>query len=65
MRKRREGQPGWVIALADRAAQRLHGRHCRLSNRGKERNKVTVAVARELVGFVWAVLQHQQLQQAA
>lgn len=65
LRKRREGQPGWVIALADRAAQRLHGRYCRLRNRGKERNKVTVAVARELVGFVWAVLQHQQLEDVA
>jgi transposase len=56
LRRRREGQPGWVVAVADKAQHRLHRRYCRLSARGKPRNKVTVAVARELVGFVWSVL---------
>ncbi len=56
LRRRREGQPGWVIAVADKAQHRLHRRYCRLSARGKPRNKVCVAVARELVGFVWAVM---------
>jgi len=56
LQKRREGQPARVIAVADRAQQRLHRRYRRLSERGKPHNKVVVAVGRELVGFVWAAL---------
>lgn len=56
LRKRREGQPGGVIAIADKAQQRLHRRYWQLSNQGKPHNKATVAVARELVGFVWVIL---------
>jgi transposase len=56
LRKRREGQPARVIALADRAHQRLSRRYRRMMNRGKPHNKVVVAVARELVGFLWATM---------
>ena len=56
LRQRREGQPGRVIALADKAQQRLNRRYRRLTERGKPVNKAIVAVARELVGFVWAAL---------
>ena len=56
LRKRREGQPARVIALADRAQHRLCRRYRRLAERGKPHNKVVVAVARELVGFTWAAL---------
>jgi transposase len=59
LKKRREGQPARVIAVADRAQQRLHRRYRRLVERGKVPNKVVTAVARELVGFVWAALQPQ------
>jgi transposase len=58
--RRRRGQPAWVIALADRAQVRLHRRYVRLAyGRGKEKNKAIVAVARELVGFIWAILSPQ------
>ena len=57
LKKRREGQPGWVLAMADGAQQRLHRRFCRLLLTGKHRNKVVAAVARELSGFIWAILQ--------
>jgi transposase len=57
LRKRREGQPAWVIAHADRAMRRLHRRYGYLFARGKPHNKVVAAVARELVGFLWALLQ--------
>lgn len=57
LKKRREGQPAHVIAIADRAQQRLHQRYRRLLERGKPHNKVIAAVGRELVGFVWAALQ--------
>lgn len=56
LRKRREGQPAWAIAVADRAQQRLHKRFWRLLERGKAHNKTVTAVARELVGFLWATL---------
>lgn len=57
LRKRREGQPAPILALADRAQQRLHRRFVHLAlYRGKPSQKVVVAVARELVGFVWATL---------
>ena len=57
LRRRREGQPARVIALADQAQQRLHRRFYRLVlNNHKPSQKAVVAVARELVGFVWAAL---------
>ncbi len=56
LRKRREGQAAAVIAIADKAAQRLHRKYWKLQARGKPMPKVVVAVARELVGFLWAVL---------
>lgn len=56
LRKRREGQPGWVIALADRAQARLHRKYWRLVTHGKAHNKAVTAVARELSGFLWAAL---------
>lgn len=60
LRERRRGQPPRVIALADRAQRRLHARYRRLLARGKAPNQVTVAVGRELVGFLWAALQARE-----
>ena len=54
---RRKGQPGRVIAIADRAQQRLCRRFRRLVERHKPVPKVAVAIARELAGFLWAALQ--------
>lgn len=56
LRRRRHDQPAAVIALADKALQRLHRRFARLTARGKARHKAVVAVGRELIGFVWAAL---------
>lgn len=56
LRTRRQGQPAAVVALADKALQRLHRRFARLTARGKTPHKAVVAVGRELVGFVWAAL---------
>lgn len=56
LRNRREGQGAPVIAIADKAAQRLHRRFRRLHARGKPITKVVVAIARELVGFIWSAL---------
>ena len=54
--KRRQGQPATMIALADRAQRRLCRRFRRMEARGKHRNKIVIAIARELSGFLWAAL---------
>lgn len=56
LKQRRRGQPTAAIAIADVAQQRLHRRYRRLDERGMPRTKVVVAVARELVGFLWAAI---------
>ena len=55
--RRRQGQPGRVIAIADTAQQRLCRRFRRLAATHKPPGKVVVAIARELAGFLWAALQ--------
>jgi transposase len=57
LKKRREGQPAWAIAIADKAMHRLHNKFWRLVlGGGKTTNVATVAVARELSGFLWGAL---------
>jgi transposase len=56
LRARQRGAPADVIARAWTAQQRLHRRYQRLSARGKPKQQVVTAVARELTGFVWAAL---------
>jgi len=55
--RRRKGQPGRVIAIADKAQQRLCRRFRRLMEQHKPAPKIAVAIARELAGFLWAALQ--------
>lgn len=55
--RRRKGQPGRVIAIAEKAQQRLCRRFRRLAEQHKPAPKIAVAIARELAGFVWAALQ--------
>jgi len=62
--KRREDQPGWAVDIADKALHRLHRRYWRLTARGKIPTKAVMAVARELVGFIWAALTYHRLQEA-
>ncbi|MFQ6009265.1 MAG: IS110 family transposase [Candidatus Zixiibacteriota bacterium] len=60
LRQRRKDQPQWVIDIADRAGRRLRKRYWHLINCGKMPCKVTVAVARELAGFIWSVFREYQ-----
>jgi transposase len=55
--RRRTGQPSRVIAIADKAQQRLCRRFRRLAEQHKPAPKIAVAIARELAGFLWAALQ--------
>lgn len=54
LRNRQQGQPAEVLAIANRAQQRLYRTHHRLRGRGRHPNIATVAAARELTGFLWA-----------
>jgi transposase len=58
---RRELVAVGVRTIAQRAEQRLSRRFRRLIDRGKSSQKAVTAVARELVGFVWAIAHEEQL----
>ena len=55
MQQRQEHLPAAIRTLAWTAQLRLCGRFRRLNSRGKPRPVIATAIARELVGFVWAV----------
>jgi len=55
LKRRRQGQPPAVVAIAIKAQHRLYKKFRRLDQR-KHRHVAITAVARELCGFVWAVL---------
>ena len=56
LRRRRSGQLPSVIEHADKAMRRLHKRWWTMQAHNKPTPKIVVAIARELVGFLWAVL---------
>lgn len=51
---RQAGQPEHVLAISNRAQQRLYKVHRQMKARGKPHNVVVVACARQLTGFLWA-----------
>ena len=55
LKKRQEGLSEEVKEIAWKAQHRLCSRFRRLLAKGKLRQKVTTAIARELLGFVWAI----------
>jgi transposase len=59
--RRQRGQDPLVIERAWRAQQRLHRRWRRMAGRGKPQQKIVVACARELAGFIWAIATAQPL----
>jgi transposase len=63
LKERREGQPAWAIDIADAAGRRLSKRHRDLLNNGKMSCKANIAVARELAGFIWAIMTEYQARQ--
>lgn len=52
--RRQTDLPQPVIELAWKAQLRLCARFRKLAARGLNRNKIVVAIARELAGFIWA-----------
>jgi len=55
LQKRQEQQPSAVRTIAWRAQLRLNHRYRQLSARRLQHNKICVAIARELAGFVWSI----------
>ena len=62
--RRQQNQSRAVRALSWKAQNRLHHRYCRLMARRLQRNKVIVAIARELCGFIWELLRTQECYRA-
>lgn len=52
----REGIDPKLIEISDRCMRRLYKKSTRLLYAGKQRNKVKVAAAREMLGFIWESL---------
>jgi transposase len=55
LRKRQQGLPPEIIEIAWKAQNRLYKRYLKLSMAGKDQRKVMTAIARELLGFIWAI----------
>ena len=54
-KKRQADLPAAVVEISTKAQHRLHQRFTKLTAKGKHAGKVVTAVARELLGFVWAI----------
>ena len=59
--RRQRGQDAVAVERAWRCQQRLYQRWQRMAGRGKPQQKIVVACARELAGFVWAIATEQPL----
>jgi len=59
--RRQRGQDALVLERAWRCQERLYKRWQRMAGRGKPSQKIAVACARELAGFVWAIATEQPL----
>jgi transposase len=55
LKSRQEGLPETIQRHAWKAQVRLCGRFAHLQRRGVQINKVCIATARELTGFIWAI----------
>jgi transposase len=71
LRKRQEAISEEVKEIAWKAQHRLYGRYCKLAARGKKTQTIVTAMARELLGFIWAIAvkveaeKHEPLRRAA
>ena len=55
LKARQEGLDPEIIEIASKAMHRLHQRYMRLLGKGKNKQQVVTAVAREMLGFIWAI----------
>ena len=55
IRRRRKDQPKVLLDIAEKCDLRLNRKFHRMTSRGKRSTVAAVAVARELMGFIWAI----------
>lgn len=60
MNRKAEDASAYAQAIAWKAQKRLCGRYRKLIKEGKNQKVVCVAIARELVGFVWDIVCHEK-----
>ena len=56
VKRRQEGVERTYVAIADRCLERIHRKAYRLLHNHKPMNKIKVACAREMIGFIWESL---------
>ena len=56
LNRAREGVDIKIINIADKCMDRLRDKYIRMLHKGKSRNKIKVACARELLCFIWEAL---------
>lgn len=62
LRRRQEGLDEETKAIAMKAQHRLNGRFRKLVGKGKPHSLAMTAIARELLGFIWAIGTHAERQ---
>jgi transposase len=62
---RQEGEPKSVRAISWKAQHRLSKRFRAMQSRKVQPNKICVALARELAGFVWSIAQTHKAEEHA
>jgi len=55
MQLRQEGLPKEIVDIAWQAQLRLCRRYSRLMHKGKHRNVVVTAIAREMIAYIWSI----------
>jgi transposase len=55
IKRRRKDQPKALLEIAEKCDLRLNRKFFRMTSRGKRSTIAAVAVARELMGFIWAI----------
>jgi transposase len=55
VKARRKDQPKEIVAIAEKCEKRLNTKFHRMTSRNKKSTVAVVAVARELLGFIWAI----------
>ena len=65
LESRQDGQPEAIRRHAWKAQVRLCSRFAHLQRRGVHVNKVCIATARELTGFIWAIARLAAISSAA
>jgi hypothetical protein len=58
LEQRRVGTDEQTIRYADKAMKRLHETYIRMVTKGKLKQTAVIAVARELAGFIWGIMNH-------